>query len=86
MHVHQIFESIAAGKGRAGDIDKMLQIGDAMVSSLCGHGQLAGNPTKSALKYFKEEIEEHINQKKCRTGKCEALVKKEEPAAAGARR
>src|SRR5947209_3239012 len=60
-HVHQILENICAGKGKPGDIEKMLQIGDAMVSSLCGHGQLAGNPTKSALKYFKAEIEEHVH-------------------------
>lgn len=84
-HVYQILDGITHGRGKAGDVDKMLQIGDAMVSSLCGHGQLAGNPTKGALKYFKEEVEEHILHKKCRTGKCVALAAKE-PAATSASR
>ncbi|MSQ32325.1 MAG: NADH-quinone oxidoreductase subunit F [Dehalococcoidia bacterium] len=84
-HVFQILNNITSGKGKTGDVEKMLQIGDAMVSSLCGHGQLAGNPTKGALKYFKEEIEEHIHQKKCRTGRCVGLAATE-PAATGANR
>ena len=73
-HVWEILSAIAEGKGKPGDIEKMLQIGDTMVSSLCGHGQLAGNPVRSAVKYFGKEIEAHITEKVCPAGQCSALA------------
>ena len=44
-------------------------------SSICGLGQSAPNPVTSALKYFREEFEEHAVDKKCRTQECKALAK-----------
>jgi NADP-reducing hydrogenase subunit HndC len=38
--------------------------------SLCGHGQLGFNPVASALRYFPQEFEQHIVEKRCPTGKC----------------
>lgn len=43
-------------------------------ASLCGLGQSAPNPVLSTLKYFEEEYKEHILNKKCRAGKCTALL------------
>jgi NADH-quinone oxidoreductase subunit F len=40
---------------------------------LCGLGQTAPNPVLTTLRYFRHEYEEHINNKKCRAGKCRNL-------------
>ncbi|MFA6949211.1 MAG: NADH-ubiquinone oxidoreductase-F iron-sulfur binding region domain-containing protein [Lentimicrobiaceae bacterium] len=42
-------------------------------TSLCGLGQTAPNPLLSAMKYFREEFEEHIFDRKCRAGVCRDL-------------
>ncbi|OFY11998.1 MAG: NADH dehydrogenase [Bacteroidetes bacterium GWE2_42_24] len=42
-------------------------------TSLCGLGQTAPNPVLSTLKYFREEYEEHIFDRKCRAGVCKGL-------------
>ena len=50
-------------------------LGDALnKASLCGLGQTASNPVRSTLRYFMDEYMEHINDKKCRAGKCSKLV------------
>ena len=66
---------ITEGRGTEDDIVQMQNISDAMCkASLCGLGQTAANPVKSTLKYFMDEYMEHINDKKCRAGKCSKLV------------
>lgn len=66
---------ICDGRGQLTDIDNMLKISEAMTrASLCGLGQTASNPVQSSLKYFKDEYLEHINNKKCRSGKCKKLI------------
>ncbi len=42
-------------------------------TSLCGLGQTAPNPFLSALKYFRDEFEEHIFDRKCRANVCRGL-------------
>lgn len=67
---------ITDGRGTEDDIVQMEKISDAMCkASLCGLGQTASNPVRSTLKYFMDEYMEHINEKKCRSGKCAKLVK-----------
>ena len=69
-----IFESIVAGHGETGDLEKIAGIGQTMVTgSLCGLGQLAPGVLNNAVKYFPEEFAEHVNDKYCRTGTCSAL-------------
>ncbi len=71
----QILDKISKGMGRTEDIEKLKSIGLAtQKSSLCGLGQTAANPVLSTLKYFEHEYLEHITEKKCRAGKCKALV------------
>ena len=54
----------------------MKNISDAMArASLCGLGQTASNPVQSSLRYFMDEYLEHIDDKKCRAGKCLGLVR-----------
>ncbi len=66
---------ISEGRGTEQDIADMQQICDAMnKASLCGLGQTASNPVRSTLQYFMDEYMEHINDKKCRSGKCSKLI------------
>ena len=66
---------ISEGRGTLKDIEDMQEICDAMnKASLCGLGQTASNPVRSTLKYFMDEYLEHINDKKCRSGKCSKLI------------
>ena len=72
-----ILENISAGKGTEEDINKLKKIGYAMQkASLCGLGQTAPNPVLSTLKYFYDEYEEHINDKKCKAKKCTKFIQK----------
>lgn len=70
-----ILEDICAGKGKAGDIDLLIEIGNAVrVASLCGLGQTAPNPVLTTIKYFREEYEAHIYDNRCPAGVCKDLV------------
>ena len=69
-------KKISDGRGTEQDIADMQQICDAMnKASLCGLGQTASNPVRSTLRYFMDEYMEHINDKKCRSGKCSKLIR-----------
>jgi NADH:ubiquinone oxidoreductase subunit F (NADH-binding)/(2Fe-2S) ferredoxin/NAD-dependent dihydropyrimidine dehydrogenase PreA subunit len=72
----ELLEKISKGKGTLEDIDSMRDMGAAMKkASLCGLGQTAPNPVLSVLNTFEDEILEHIQESKCRAGKCKDLVK-----------
>lgn len=65
---------IVEGKGEAGDLEKLEELGNNIkATSLCGLGQTAPNPVLSTMRYFREEYEEHVHDKKCRAGVCTAL-------------
>ncbi len=73
--LYEILEKISQGKGEMDDLDKMRDMGAAMKkASLCGLGQTAPNPVLSVLNTFEEEVLEHIQGGKCRSGKCKDLV------------
>lgn len=76
IRVKEVFDGITQGDARVEDIATLekasVYIRDA---SLCGLGQTAPNPVLTTLRYFKDEYMEHIQDKKCRAGKC---FKKEE--------
>ena len=71
----EILTRITEGKGEEGDIEKLeelsVQIKD---SSLCGLGQTAPNPVLTTIKYFRDEYEAHIRDKKCPAKNCKALL------------
>lgn len=70
-----ILNDIAEGIGKIEDIDLLLDLAENIKSSsLCGLGQTAPNPVLTTIKYFREEYEEHINEKLCRAKKCKALI------------
>jgi NADH:ubiquinone oxidoreductase subunit F (NADH-binding)/(2Fe-2S) ferredoxin len=73
--LHGILDKITKGNGTLEDLKAMTKIGEAMKkAALCGLGQTAPNPILSTMKYFGEEYLEHINDGKCRAGKCKDLV------------
>jgi NADH:ubiquinone oxidoreductase subunit F (NADH-binding)/ferredoxin len=70
-----ILEDIVEGKGQPKDVDMLLEIGESVnAGSLCGLGQSAANPVLTTIKYFREEYEEHINEKRCSALACKALI------------
>ncbi len=70
-----ILEDITSGKGRPGDIDLLLEVGDAVKNgSLCALGGTAPNPVLTTLRYFREEYEAHIDDKRCPAMACKALT------------
>ncbi len=71
----EILDRIVNGQGRDGDIEKLEELATTIKSTaLCGLGQTAPNPVLSTLKYFRDEYEAHIYEKRCPAGHCKALV------------
>ncbi|MEQ8187634.1 MAG: NADH-quinone oxidoreductase subunit NuoF [Candidatus Eremiobacterota bacterium] len=72
----EILERITEGKGKEGDIETLLDLGQKIKdNTLCGLGQTAPNPVLTTVKYFREEYEAHIKDKKCPAAICSALLK-----------
>ncbi len=72
----EILERLVAGKGKDGDIERLEKLAlNIKRSSLCGLGQTAPNPVLSTLKYFRNEYEAHIYEKRCPAGECKAMTK-----------
>jgi NADH:ubiquinone oxidoreductase subunit F (NADH-binding)/NADH:ubiquinone oxidoreductase subunit E/NAD-dependent dihydropyrimidine dehydrogenase PreA subunit len=70
-----ILNGLCRGEGRAGDIEKLEELCSTVLeASLCQLGGSAPNPVLSTIRYFREEYEEHIKEKKCRAGVCKALI------------
>jgi NADP-reducing hydrogenase subunit HndC len=70
----QILTNITQGKGKEGDIELLQEMaGIIKNSSLCGLGQTAPNPILSTIRYFRDEYEAHIREKRCPAGVCTAL-------------
>ena len=71
----QMLERITHGEGKLEDIEKLEQIsGFTKANSLCGLGQVAPNPVLTTIRYFRDEMEEHIIEKKCRAHSCDDLI------------
>ncbi|MCK8823695.1 NADH-quinone oxidoreductase subunit NuoF [Fuchsiella alkaliacetigena] len=71
----KILNRITAGEGQAGDIERLERLSyNIKDTSLCGLGQTAPNPVLSTLKYFRDEYEAHIQQRKCPGGVCPELL------------
>ena len=66
---------ITEGKGREEDIDNLIYLGTQIkTASLCGLGQTAPNPVLTTIRYFRDEYEAHIFEKRCPAGACKALI------------
>ncbi|RKY77489.1 NADH-quinone oxidoreductase subunit F, partial [candidate division KSB1 bacterium] len=73
--MNNILTRITEGEGKEGDIELLEEICFTVKeASLCQLGQSAPNPVLSTIRYFRDEYEEHIKDKKCRAGVCKKLV------------
>lgn len=71
----EIARDITEGKGKSGDLKLLESLAHAVKdASMCGLGQTAANPILSTLRYFRDEYEAHIKDKKCPAGVCTALI------------
>jgi len=71
-----ILNRITSGNGEDGDIEKLEELANSIkASALCGLGQTAPNPVLSTLRYFRDEYEAHIYEKRCPAGVCKALAR-----------
>ncbi len=71
----EVLTRITEGKGKAGDIELLEELCYSIKDgALCGLGQTAPNPVLTTIRYFRDEFEAHIAEKKCPAGECTALV------------
>jgi len=73
--LYSILTEICEGRGKEEDIETMKDLALTMErASLCQLGQTAANPLLTTLKYFRDEYDAHIRDKKCPAGVCKALI------------
>jgi len=71
----EILERITNGEGKDGDIELLEELAEKIKDgSMCGLGQTAPNPVLTTIKYFRNEYEDHIYNKKCTAHSCKALI------------
>ena len=71
----EILERITKGEGKDGDIELLEELAVKIKDgSMCGLGQTAPNPVLTTIKYFRNEYEDHIYNKKCTSKSCKALI------------
>ena len=74
MRMFETLERICAGNGEESDIAFLEDLGEKIrKGSLCALGQTAPNPVLSTLRYFRNEYEAHVKEKKCPVKACNAL-------------
>ncbi len=71
----ETLERIVKGEGKPGDIELLEELCTTIKDgALCGLGQTAPNPVLTTIRYFRNEYEAHINEKKCPAKECPALL------------
>ena len=72
----EILTRICDGEGREGDIELLEDLcARIKENALCGLGQTAPNPVLTTIRYFRDEYEAHIRNKRCPAGECTALIR-----------
>ena len=75
LRMFEILERISEGNGREGDVELLEGLAESVKrASLCGLGQTAPNPILTTIRYFRDEYEAHIVEKRCPAKKCRALI------------
>ncbi len=73
--MHRILNNITTGKGKEGDIEILEELSEtAIEASLCALGKSAPNPFLTTLRYFRDEYEAHIKEKRCPALSCKELI------------
>ena len=71
----KIVTNISEGKGREGDIERLEGLSEVVMdASLCALGRTAPNPVLSTIRYFRDEYEAHIKEKRCPAYVCKELI------------
>lgn len=71
----RILTNITQGKGKEGDIELLEELAETAVeAALCALGKSSPNPLLSTLKYFRDEYEAHIKEKRCPALSCKELI------------
>ena len=71
----EILERITKGEGKDGDIELLEELAYKVKDgAMCGLGQTAPNPVLTTIKYFRNEYEDHIYNKKCTAASCKSLI------------
>lgn len=71
----EILTRITEGNGKEGDVELLEELCYGIKDgALCGLGQTAPNPVLTTIKYFRNEYDAHINEKKCPAGECTSLI------------
>ena len=71
----EILTRITEGKGKEGDVELLTELCESIKDgALCGLGQTAPNPVLTTIRYFRNEYDAHINDKKCPAGECVNLI------------
>jgi NADH-quinone oxidoreductase subunit F len=74
-HMLDILEDITTGKGKIKDMGLLVELGeDVRGGSLCGLGRTAPNPVLTTIRYFRDEYEAHILEKRCPALVCKELI------------
>ncbi len=73
--MHEVLNRITEGDGQEGDVELLEDLAFVTAeASLCALGGTAPNPVLSTIRYFREEYEAHIRDKRCPAGVCKALI------------
>jgi NADH-quinone oxidoreductase subunit F len=73
--MREILEDIAEGRGEEEDLERLENLSQCLLdAALCGLGNTAPNPVLTAMRYFRDEYEAHVRDKRCPAGVCKALI------------
>ena len=73
--LQEILGRIVSGQGKEGDIELLEELCKGVKDgALCGLGQTAPNPVLTTIRYFRDEYEAHIRDKKCPAKECVDLL------------
>ena len=74
-HMYNILTNITAGKGEEGDLELLEKMAHLVkATSICGLGKTAPNPVLTTIRYFRDEYEAHIKNKRCPARICKPLI------------
>ncbi|MDD4923532.1 MAG: NADH-quinone oxidoreductase subunit NuoF [Dehalococcoidales bacterium] len=75
LQMLKILDDITEGKGKEEDIDLLLELAKSIqAGSLCALGGTAPNPVLTTIRYFRDEYEAHIKEKRCPAASCKSLI------------
>jgi len=73
--MREILDDISEGRGKEGDIELLERLSTVLTDgALCALGTTAPNPVLSTIRYFRDEYEAHIKEKRCPAGVCKELI------------